>query len=57
MGDHPPQTLPAPHNVFSGHLGHLTPAQEEALKNFKQSLANAKLYDATTPSHNDPTLL
>lgn len=47
--------------VFPGHLGHLSPAQEEALATFKANLAEANLYtfpsNPANASHDDPTLL
>ena len=53
MGDAP---------VFPGHLGHLTPAQEQALATFKANLTQANLYtppssNSAKPSHDEPTLL
>ncbi|KAJ6490191.1 CRAL/TRIO domain-containing protein [Mycena vulgaris] len=44
-------------NIFSGHLGHLSASQEDALAAFKRALADAKLYDPAQPSSDDPTLL
>jgi len=48
--------------LLAGHLGHLTPSQEESLEAFKQSLHKADLYnpkgdDGGPPSHDDTTLL
>jgi hypothetical protein len=47
--------------VFPGHLGHLSPAQEESLVTFKANLAEASLYtypsNAGQASHDEPTLL
>ncbi|KAJ0115741.1 sec14 cytosolic factor [Diaporthe amygdali] len=41
-----------------GHLGHLTPDEEAALKGFKAYLEEKKLYQhGPPPSHDDPTLL
>ncbi|KAJ7808879.1 CRAL/TRIO domain-containing protein [Mycena olivaceomarginata] len=45
------------YNIFTGHLGHLSTSQEEALVAFKQALTEAKLYDPAQPSLDDPTLL
>jgi len=45
------------YNIFTGHLGHLSSSQEEALVAFKRQLAEAKLYDPEQPSVDDPTLL
>ncbi|KAK7048094.1 Sec14 cytosolic factor [Favolaschia claudopus] len=45
------------YNIFTGHLGHLSPSQEEALVAFKRALTDAKLYDPDKPSLDDPTLL
>ncbi|KAF7365466.1 CRAL/TRIO domain-containing protein [Mycena venus] len=45
------------YNIFTGHLGHLSSSQEEALVAFKRQLAEAKLYDPEQPSLDDPTLL
>ncbi|KAJ6511963.1 CRAL/TRIO domain-containing protein [Mycena vitilis] len=48
----------ASYNIFTGHLGHLSTAQEEALEAFKGTLAQSKLYDPAQPgSLDDPTLL
>ncbi|KAJ6584648.1 CRAL/TRIO domain-containing protein [Mycena capillaripes] len=47
----------AAYNIFTGHLGHLSTSQEEALVAFKRALAEAKLYDPAQPSLDDPTLL
>ncbi|KAJ6620717.1 CRAL/TRIO domain-containing protein [Mycena sp. CBHHK59/15] len=48
-------------DVFAGHLGHLSHAQEQSLAAFKDTLTKAELYkpgtDSTKPSHDDPTLL
>ncbi|KAG6826635.1 hypothetical protein H0H92_015052 [Tricholoma furcatifolium] len=48
-------------DVFSGHSGHLTNSQQEALEGFKANLLKSELYtaptDAATASHDDPTLL
>ncbi|KAJ7725342.1 CRAL/TRIO domain-containing protein [Mycena metata] len=46
-------------NIFEGHLGHLTAAQEEALVTFKRMLTEAKLYDPEhpAPTADDPTLV
>ncbi|KAL5501518.1 hypothetical protein ACEPAH_8778 [Sanghuangporus vaninii] len=45
---------------FKGHLGHLTPEQEQALETFKEILGNAGLYTPATEtsraSHDDATL-
>jgi hypothetical protein len=53
--------LSTPDRVFLGHLGHLLPAQEEALANFKANLAEATLYtypsNSGKASHDEPTLL
>ena len=48
--------FPVP-DVVSGHLGHLSDAQEAALATFKEKLAKAGLYQPSPPSHDDPTLL
>ncbi|KAL1874933.1 hypothetical protein VTK73DRAFT_10359 [Phialemonium thermophilum] len=41
-----------------GHLGHLTPEEQEALENFKDFLEERGLYKPGNPaSHDDPTLL
>ncbi|KAJ7164732.1 CRAL/TRIO domain-containing protein [Mycena crocata] len=54
MGD----TAASPaYNIFAGHLGHLSPSQENAFTAFKQALADAKLYDPYKPTPDDPTLL
>ncbi|KAF8073450.1 CRAL/TRIO domain-containing protein [Lyophyllum atratum] len=49
------------YDFFSGHLGHLSAAQQEALETFKTNLAKAKLYtpptDLSNASHDEPTLL
>ncbi|PPR07267.1 hypothetical protein CVT26_012427 [Gymnopilus dilepis] len=46
---------------LKGHLGNLTPEQEQALSTFKENLIKADLYKPGTesqkPSHDDPTLL
>lgn len=46
---------------LSGHYGHLTDAQEEALREFKKICSEKGLYhypsDKTPASHDDPTLL
>jgi len=47
----------AAYDIFTGHLGHLSTSQEEALVAFKRALAEAKLYDPAQPSVDDPTLL
>ncbi|KAJ7081354.1 CRAL/TRIO domain-containing protein [Mycena belliarum] len=48
----------AAYNIFSGHLGHLSPQQESALVDFKRLLTEQKLYDPAEPSTpDDPTLL
>lgn len=48
-------------NLFAGHLGHLTPAQQDAFTKFKENLAAAGLYSPATStasaSHDEPTLL
>ncbi|TFK39054.1 CRAL/TRIO domain-containing protein [Crucibulum laeve] len=53
-------TIPS-YDPFAGHLGHLTPAQEEALATFKDSLTKSKLYtpptDISHASHDEPTLI
>ncbi|KAJ7658571.1 CRAL/TRIO domain-containing protein [Mycena rosella] len=46
-----------PFNIFEGHLGHLSTAQEDALAAFKLALVEAKLYEPAQPSPDDPTLL
>jgi hypothetical protein len=47
--------------VFPGHIGHLSPAQEDVLSAFKANLAEAKLYtfssDLRKASHDESTLL
>jgi len=48
--------------LLAGHIGHLTPSQEESLEVFKRSLHKADLYtpkadDGGPPSHDDTTLL
>ncbi|KAG6819667.1 hypothetical protein H0H93_009747 [Arthromyces matolae] len=49
-------------DVFSGHLGHLSPTQQENFEVFKVNLLKANLYSAPageghTASHDDSTLL
>ena len=48
-------------SVFPGHLGHLSPAQEQAFATFKANLVEAHLYTPATnlgkASHDNPTLL
>jgi hypothetical protein len=48
-------------DFFAGHLGHLTPTQEQSFFTFRDNLAKADLYVPSTgtskPSHDDPTLL
>ena len=42
----------------NGHLGHLSPHQEEAFQQFKQVLTERELYKpGPPPSHDDPLLL
>ncbi|KAK7464666.1 hypothetical protein VKT23_005873 [Stygiomarasmius scandens] len=49
------------YNPWAGHIGHLTPAQEESLETFKKMLSDAGLYHAASKegkaSHDDATLL
>ncbi|KAF7368765.1 CRAL/TRIO domain-containing protein [Mycena venus] len=47
----------AGYDIFTGHLGHLSTSQAEALVAFKIALTDAKLYDPAHPSPDDPTLL
>jgi hypothetical protein len=46
---------------LAGHLGNLTPEQEQSLEAFKASLAKVGLYtpaiESRNASHDDPTLL
>lgn len=48
-------------DLLSGHLGHLSAAQQDALLNFKANLSKASLYtpptDLAKASHDEPTLL
>ena len=48
-------------DVLSGHLGHLSPEQEQAFARFKDILHSAHLYspssDTAPASHDDPTVL
>jgi hypothetical protein len=48
-------------DIFAGHLGHLTAAQQELFSIFKDNLAKANLYSPPTStskaSHDEPTLL
>ncbi|KAJ7465272.1 CRAL/TRIO domain-containing protein [Mycena latifolia] len=45
-------------NIFSGHFGHLSTSQEDALTTFKRLLVDKKLHDPDHPSApDDPTLL
>ncbi|KAG6840824.1 hypothetical protein C0991_004115 [Blastosporella zonata] len=57
----PSTLIPTHGDVFAGHLGHLTSAQEEALVGFRDNLVKSDLYtgptDNTEASHDDPTLL
>ncbi|KAF9457432.1 CRAL-TRIO domain-containing protein [Collybia nuda] len=56
----PQDTLPQ-FDFFSGHVGHLSPDQEDTLKTFKSNLTKANLYspsvDLSKASHDEPTLL
>ena len=49
------------HAALAGHLGNLTPEQEQALETFRQDLTTAALYtpadDDRSASHDDATLL
>ncbi|KAK7958359.1 cellular retinaldehyde-binding/triple function protein [Apiospora saccharicola] len=46
------------HGYPQGHLGHLTPSEEQALKDFKVFLQEKKAWTpGPPPSHDDPTLL
>ncbi|TFK52692.1 CRAL/TRIO domain-containing protein [Heliocybe sulcata] len=49
------------HDILSGHPGHLTPDQEQALSTFKQNLSSTGAYkpgsDSTPTSHDDAILL
>lgn len=48
-------------HTLAGHLGNLTPEQEQALETFRQELTTAGLYTPTSEgsnaSHDDATLL
>jgi len=48
-------------DVLAGHMGHLTPTQQEAFTLFRERLAKAQLYTpgagVSKPSHDEPTLL
>ena len=49
------------HAALAGHLGNLTPEQEQALETFRQDLTAAGLYtpagEDRSASHDDATLL
>lgn len=48
-------------DFFSGHVGHLSSAEQDALATFKSNLTEANLYSPSTElakaSHDEPTLL
>lgn len=53
-----PSTGAVEHGYPSGHLGHLTEHEEQALVEFKTLLEEKGLYKPNDPnSHDDPTLL